>query len=83
MAEKTILEEWKELLSDFNSNVDKSLDEIRQYKRDIEKMKVELLDEFRGGQFIRDEECIVISAPRIIIGNVNKDGNLKSAYQCA
>lgn len=77
MAEKTILEEWKELLSDFNSNVDKSLDEIRQYKRDIEKMKVELLDEFRGGQFIRDEECIVISAPRIIIGNVTKDGNLR------
>ena len=77
MAEKTILEEWKELLSDFNSNVDKSLKDIRQYKRDIEKMKVELLDEFRGGQFIRDEECIVISAPRIIIGNVTKDGNLR------
>lgn len=77
MAEKTILEEWKDLLSEFNSNVDKSLKDIRQYKRDIEKMKVELVDELRGGQFIRDEECIVISAPRIIIGNVTKDGVLK------
>ena len=77
MAEKTILEEWTSLLSEFNSNVDKSLKDIRQYKRDIEKMKVELLDEFRGGQYIRDEQCIVISAPRIIIGNVTKDGNLR------
>lgn len=75
--DKTILDEWKSLITDFNDNVEKSLEVIRNYKRDIEKMKVDLLNEINEGQYIRDDKCIVISAPRIIIGNVNKDGNLK------
>lgn len=74
---KTILDEWKELISKLNDNVDKSLEEVRGYKRDIEKMKVDIMNQIHNGQYIRDDDTIVISAPRIIIGNVNKDGNLK------
>ena len=75
--ENTLLDEWKKLIKDFNDSVEKSLAEIRDCKRDIEMMKVELMNEVSTGQYFRDEDCIVISAPRIIIGNVNKDGNLK------
>ena len=78
-VEKTVLDEWKELIDKFNSNVDKYLTEIRKYKQDMEQMKVEMLNEINNGQFISDDKCIVISAPRIIIGNVNKDGTLKGA----
>ena len=75
--DKTFLDEWKKLINDFNDSVNKSLAEIRDCKRDIEKMKVDLMNEVNTGQYFRDEDRIVISAPRIIIGNVNKDGNLK------
>jgi len=71
------LDEWKKLINDFNDSVEKSLAEIRDCKRDIEQMKADLMNEVNTGQYFRDEDCIVISAPRIIIGNVNKDGNLK------
>lgn len=75
---KTILDEWKERIDTFNTNVDKTLDVIRESKNEIEQMKVDILNEIHNGQYIRDDECIVISAPKIIIGNVNKDGNLRN-----
>lgn len=75
---KTILDEWKEQLDEFDAKVDKTLAQIRQYKADIAQIKVDILNEIHNGQFIRDDECIVISAPKIIIGNVNKDGTLRS-----
>ncbi|MBO4578405.1 MAG: hypothetical protein J5688_06825 [Paludibacteraceae bacterium] len=75
---KTILDDWKKLLDTFNKNVDKSLKEVRQYKQDVEQMKAEILDQFSQGQYISDDKCIILSAPRIIIGNVSKDGNLRS-----
>ena len=71
------MDEWKKLITDFNNSVNKSLAEIRDCKRDIEKMKVDLMNEVNTGQYFRDEDCIVISSPRIIIGNVNRDGHLK------
>lgn len=75
---KTILDEWKERIDKFYKNLDTTLVEIRKSKNEIEQMKVDILNEIHNGQYIRDDNCIVISAPRIIIGNVNKDGNLKS-----
>ena len=77
-VKKTILDEWKEQLDAFNTDANKTLAEIRQYKAEIAQIKVDILNEIHNGQFIRDDECIVISAPKIIIGNVNKDGSLRT-----
>lgn len=74
---KTLLDQWKEVIDKFNDNIEKSLDEVRQYKQAIEQAKVDILNEINNGQFISDDQCIVISAPKIIIGNVSKDGNLR------
>lgn len=73
---RTILDEWKEQVDNFSKEVDKSLEEVRRHKLEIEQLKQELLNEIHNGQYIRDDQCIVISAPKIIIGNVGKDGTL-------
>ena len=81
MAQKTgdtILNDWKETLDNFYNKATEVLSVVRLCKSEVEQMKVELLNQINNGQFITDDNCIVISAPRIIIGNVTKDGNLKA-----
>ena len=50
------MDEWKKLITDFNNSVNKSLAEIRDCKRDIEKMKLDILNEVNTGQYFRDED---------------------------
>ncbi|MEG1659110.1 MAG: hypothetical protein RR304_00845 [Bacteroides sp.] len=69
-------EQWKAALDDFQKNVEKDLEEIRRQKSEVQEMKNDILDRMDKGQFIRDEERIVISAPEIIIGNVDHSGVL-------
>lgn len=71
-----ILSDWKRLLGDFQSSVTKDLNEIRKYKAEIQQMKTEMFDRFWEGKIIRDEKRIVLSAPEIIIGNVDAVGDL-------
>jgi hypothetical protein len=73
----TLLGAWKKLIDEFQEKASQNLNVVRQYKQDIEQMKVDILNEINNGQFITDNKCIVISAPKIIIGNVSKDGTLK------
>ncbi len=73
----TILADWKKEVFDFKGKVNNALDEIHKCKQQIAALKAELVDESTGGQYIRDNECIILSAPKIIIGNVEKSGELK------
>ena len=73
----TILADWKKEVFDFKGKVNDALDEIHKCKQQIAALKAELVDESTGGQYIRDNECIILSAPKIIIGNVEKSGELK------
>ena len=70
--------DWKKALDTFQTNVEKSLEEIRRSKAEMQQLKREMVDTFSKGHYFRDEERIIISAPEIIIGNVNKDGTLKT-----
>ena len=72
-----IYDDWKTLLENFQNSVEKDLEEIHQKKAEVEQIKTELLDKMGTGLFYRDESRIVISAPEIVIGNVDKSGDLQ------
>jgi len=42
-------------------------------------MKDDIYNHIRSGYYLHDDSRIVISAPEIVIGNVDKDGTLKGA----
>ena len=75
MAE-TIFSKWIAALQDLQSSVSKDLSEIRRQKAEIQRLKVDILNEMARGKFIRDDERIVLSAPEIVIGNVDASGML-------
>ena len=74
-----IFDDWKQILSDFQSSVEKDLAEIHKQKDAVQQMKTEIFDRLDSGQYIYDEHRIVLSAPEIIIGHVDKSGDLKGS----
>ena len=71
-----IFSEWKQTLDDFRQSVQKDLEEIHQQKVEIQQLKADIYSKIDGGQYYRDDKRIVISAPEIIIGNVDYSGDL-------
>jgi hypothetical protein len=69
---------WKKALDDFRNAVTKDLEEIRRHKEEVRQMKSEIFSALNTGYYLRDDHRIVISAPEIIIGNVDRDGILCS-----
>jgi hypothetical protein len=74
-----IFDEWKKVLENFQSSVSKDLAEIHKQKEAVQQMKTDIFDHLDSGRYITDDERIVISAPEIIIGNVDKSGMLKGS----
>ena len=68
---------WQKALSDFKDSVTKELEEIRLHKAEVQQMKEEIYSALNSGYYLRDDQRIVISAPEVIIGNVDRDGTLK------
>lgn len=77
---KQRFEHWQSKLEDFQGNLEKELADIRQCKQEIQGMKNELMEELgeisqlSRGKYIRDNQRIILSAPEIVIGNVDKNG---------
>lgn len=69
---------WKKTLADFKSSVTKDLEEIRRHKEEIRQLKEEVFSANQAGYFLRDDQRIVISAPEIIIGDVDREGTLNA-----
>ena len=74
-----IFDDWKKILNDFQSSVEKDLAEIHKQKTAVQQMKTEIFNRMDSGQYIYDENRIVLSAPEIIIGHVDKSGDLKGS----
>ena len=74
-----IFDDWKKILSDFQNSVEKDLAEIHKQKTAVQQMKTEIFDRLDSGQYIYDTSRIVLSAPEIIIGHVDKSGDLKGS----
>ena len=71
-----IFEEWEKKLSTFESSVEKDLAEIRKCKAEMQQMKLDVVAELQKGRYVRDSQRLVLSAPEIIIGNVDRSGTL-------
>lgn len=71
-----IFDSWKELMTDFRQSVQKDLEEIHAQKQAVQEMKAEIFSRMEGGKYYRDPERIVLSAPEIVIGNVDYSGDL-------
>ena len=72
----TIFSNWLTALQNLQSSVSKDLSEIRKQKAEIQQLKADILNGVARGKFIRDDERIVLSAPEIVIGNVDASGML-------
>ena len=71
-----IFKEWQEKLAEFEKNVEKDLEEIRKCKAEMQQMKLETISRQQRGQYIYDPERIILSAPEIVIGHCDSDGNV-------
>lgn len=70
---------WQKLLENYQRDIAKDLQEIRDYKEQVRQIKEDLEGAVASGYYLRDNKRIVISAPEVIIGDVDKDGLLRSA----
>ena len=74
-----VYDDWKKLLENFQKSVEKDLEEIHQQKAEVQQMKTDIFNKMGEGLFYRDDSRIVISAPEIVIGNVDKSGDLQGS----
>lgn len=75
-----IFDDWKKLLDSFQACVEKDLEEIHEQKAEVQQMKTDIFNKLDSGKYYRDEDRIVISAPEIIIGNVDKSGQMQGNF---
>ena len=66
-----VFDDWKKILDTFQSSVEKELEEIHKQKAEIQQMKAEIFQEVQGVLYYRDPQRIILSAPEVIIGNVD------------
>lgn len=71
-----IFDDWFQKVEDLRSAIGKDLEEIHKAKAEMQAMQTDLYESLAKGKMIRDPERIVISAPEIIIGNVDMAGVL-------
>ena len=71
-----ILDELKDALSSFESSVKKDLEEMREQKREVLRLRNELYDTVKNVNYVRHDGTVIVSAPNIILGNVDQHGNL-------
>lgn len=69
---------WQTALENFQKSIEKDLNEIRLQKEEVQQIKADIIDRLDKSRYIRDDYRLVISAPEIIIGNVDRSGLLKS-----
>ena len=72
-----IFNDWKALLDSFQQSVEKDLEEIHQQKAEVQQIKTDIFNKIESGLYYHDQKRIVISAPEIIIGHVDKSGTLQ------
>ena len=53
------------------------MEEIHAQKSEVQQMKTDIFSRLEKGLFYRDNDRIVISAPEIVIGNVDRSGELQ------
>lgn len=72
----TFTDDWKSALEEFQKSVNKDLEEIRAHKTEVMALKSEMQRGLPQGLIYRDGNRLIISAPEVIIGNVDESGAL-------
>lgn len=72
----SVFDEWKKALEALNNSVEKGIEEVQKCQAQVQGIVPDIIVRNKPGRYIRDDRRIVISAPEIIIGNVDMDGNL-------
>lgn len=70
--------EWADTLKKYKADIDKGLAEMRAAKQELVDLQRQFQEMIISGRYERDEDTLILSAPHIIIGNVDKQGNLLS-----
>lgn len=68
--------EWQKTLTEHKKLMEQELAEVRKAKMELFQMQRQLQEMVFGGRYERDEDTLILSAPKIIIGNVDKQGNM-------
>ena len=55
-----ILEDLKEALATLEGSVKKELEEIRQSKREVQRLKEQLYETAKGVHYVRDDGCLIL-----------------------
>ena len=71
-----IFQKWKDALDKFHDSIEKDLAEVRKQKSAVQQIKTDIINELEKGRYIHDDRRIILSAPEIVIGNVDKSGQL-------
>ncbi|MDD5824653.1 MAG: hypothetical protein PUD14_01995, partial [Prevotellaceae bacterium] len=71
-----ILDDLQNTLDDFKECVSKELVEIHNSKREVQELKNQIAEMTKGIKFVRDDNTMILSSPRIIIGNVDASGTM-------
>lgn len=72
----TDLTKWAGALSKLQASVTKDLAEIRKQKAEIQQLKDEIYSRLSETLYIHNDKRIILSAPEVIIGNVDANGML-------
>ncbi|MDO4949219.1 MAG: hypothetical protein Q4E55_03490 [Bacteroidales bacterium] len=75
-----ILDDLKQALEAFESSVRKDVAEIRKQKSEVRRLREEIHHTVSGVKYVRDDQCLILSAPTVIIGNVNRSGELMGEH---
>lgn len=73
-----ILENLVAAIESLEANVKSGIEEMRQQKREVQQIQENIRMDNPGTRYVRDEHCLILSAPNIIIGNVDSTGRLYS-----
>lgn len=68
--------QWEKILTEHKAAMDRELAEVRKYKQELVQLKSELMELGFAGRYERDTNTLILSAPTVVIGNVDKNGNL-------
>ena len=71
-----IIDDLRAALDDYNSKMEGELDELHRCKREVQELKNQIDEISKGIKFVRDDNMLIISAPKIMIGNVDPNGVL-------
>jgi hypothetical protein len=72
----TLLTEWTAALTKLQASVTKDLAEIRKQKAEIQQLKDDIYNRLSEDLFIHNDKRIILSAPEVVIGNVDANGML-------